>query len=164
MYTLQQKLKRRKPTGLLSHASFSLIVSSHHIPLLCCHGPSTVREQHSCRDNKPLHNIARLPGLMHFLAHHVQGHVATQSHAREHAIPPRARQLSTAPPTRFLLRATRLALLLNFLFISSYAVCRHDRLRPLSTRIQLVRQSMATRNASHQPSPPIFLQSRCGSF
>ena len=27
------------------HASFPLIISSHHIPLLCCHGPSTVRRE-----------------------------------------------------------------------------------------------------------------------
>ena len=35
-------------------ASFPLTVSSHHIPFLCCHGPSTVRGEHSCRDSKPL--------------------------------------------------------------------------------------------------------------
>ena len=36
------------------HASFPLIVSSHHIPLLSSHGPSTVRGGGSCRDSRPL--------------------------------------------------------------------------------------------------------------
>ena len=29
------------------HACFPLVASSHHTPLLCCHGPSTVRGEHS---------------------------------------------------------------------------------------------------------------------
>ena len=53
-----QKLKGRTPTGPLNHqdlgASFPLIVSSHHNPLLSCHGPSKVRGEHSCRDSRPL--------------------------------------------------------------------------------------------------------------
>ena len=43
-----------------SHASCSLSVSSHHIPLLSCHGPSTVRGEHSGRDSRPLGSITQL--------------------------------------------------------------------------------------------------------
>ena len=46
---------------------------------LVAHVPSS-SEQHSCRDSRSLGSITRLPGLMHFLAQHIQGHVATQSH------------------------------------------------------------------------------------
>ena len=59
VHALHQKLKGRdsnKPaqTTKTCHASFPLVVSSHHIPLLSCHGPSTVRGEHSCRDSRPL--------------------------------------------------------------------------------------------------------------
>ena len=48
------------------HTSFSL-VPSHHNRLLGCHGPFTVRGEHSCRDSRPLGSITQPPGLMHFL-------------------------------------------------------------------------------------------------
>ena len=48
------------------HTSFSLIVSSHHNPLLSCHSPS-VREGISCNDSRPLGSVTQ-PGLVHFLA------------------------------------------------------------------------------------------------
>ena len=35
-------------------ASFPLVVASHQIPLLSCHGASTVRGEHLCRDSRPL--------------------------------------------------------------------------------------------------------------
>ena len=47
-------MHRPAQTTKTCHASFPLIVSSHHIPILCCHGPSTVRGEHSCRDSRPL--------------------------------------------------------------------------------------------------------------
>ena len=53
----------------------STSVSSHHNPLLSCHSPCRVREGISCRDSRSLCTITQLPGLMHFLAQHVQGHV-----------------------------------------------------------------------------------------
>ena len=58
----------------------SASVSSHHNPLLSCHSTSTVREGTSCSDSRPLSSITPLPGLMHFPAQRVQGHVATQRH------------------------------------------------------------------------------------
>ena len=58
----------------------STSVTSHHNPLLCCHSQSTVREGISCRDSRPLSSNTQLPSFMHFLAQHVQDHVATQSH------------------------------------------------------------------------------------
>ena len=45
------------------HTSFSLVVPSHHNPLLSCHGPFTVRGEHPCRDIIPLGSITQLPGL-----------------------------------------------------------------------------------------------------
>ena len=64
------KLKRKIPTGppqttKTCHASFPPTVSSHHVPLLCYHGPSTVRGEHSCGDSRPLGNHTPLPGLTH---------------------------------------------------------------------------------------------------
>ena len=90
-----QKLKGRTPTGPLkpprpAALPFRLIVSSHHIPLLSCHGPSTVRGEHSCRDS--LGSITPPPGLMHFLAQHVQGHAAAQGHLRQLPILPGKRR------------------------------------------------------------------------
>ena len=79
------------------HASFSLTVSSHHIPLLGCHSPSTVREKHSCRDSRPLGSITRLPGLMHFVAQHVQGHVAAQCYLSQLPILQENRDHATKP-------------------------------------------------------------------
>ena len=72
------------------HASFSLIVSSHH-------NPSTVRGEHSCRDSGPLGSITPLPGLVRFLAQHVQGHVAAQGHLSQLPILQENRDLVTRP-------------------------------------------------------------------
>ena len=44
--------------------TFLVLHFSHHLCLLSCHSPFTVREQHSCRDNVPLGSIIRLPGLV----------------------------------------------------------------------------------------------------
>ena len=70
---------------------------SHRIPLLCCHRPPTVREQDSCRGHRPLGSVTRLPGLMHFLAQHVQGHAATQCHLCQLRIQQEKRDLVTRP-------------------------------------------------------------------
>ena len=47
---------RPAQTTQTCHASFPLIVSPHHNPLLICHGPSKVRGEHSCRDSRSLHS------------------------------------------------------------------------------------------------------------
>ena len=81
---LSQKSKDPDKPAQLKRARRSRSFSPYFLtttPLLSCHSPCTVREQHSCRDSRPLGSITRLPGLMHFLAQHVQGHVATQSHS-----------------------------------------------------------------------------------
>ena len=92
MYTPQQKLKGRIPTSPLSpprpatlpfHLQFPL-TTSLSFPVTA---PSAVREKHSCRDNRPLGSITRLPGLVHFLAQHVQGHVAAQKAAHSSVVP-----------------------------------------------------------------------------
>ena len=54
-------------------------------------------EQLPCRDSGPLGSITRLPGLMHFLAQLVQGHVATQSHLRQLPIVQERGDLVTNP-------------------------------------------------------------------
>ena len=79
------------------HAIFSLAVSSHHLHLLSRQGPSTVREGTSCRGSRPLGCITQQPGLMHFLAQHVQGHVTTQSHLCQLPVLQEKRDLATRP-------------------------------------------------------------------
>ena len=55
VYTQQQNLKGRIPTGPLSPPRPATLPSHLLLPLttslLCCHGPSTVRGEHSCRDS-----------------------------------------------------------------------------------------------------------------
>ena len=69
--TLQQKLKKRRtPTGPLRPRSpatlpFHLLFPLT-IPFLSCHGSSTVRGEHSCRDSRPLGEHTPHPqGLIH---------------------------------------------------------------------------------------------------
>ena len=76
---------------------FTYCFLSHHIPLLICHGPSTCRGEHSCRDNRPLGCVAQLPALMHFLAQHVQGHAASQGHLCQLPILHEKRDLACRP-------------------------------------------------------------------
>ena len=80
----QASLKRRDALIPKRHQVFSLDKTCRRIPtgnpLLCCHNPSTVREGISCRNSRPLGSITQLPGLMHFLAQHVQGHATIQCH------------------------------------------------------------------------------------
>ena len=65
-----------RPATLPFHLSFPLTAS---LPF-CCHGPSSVRGEHSCRDSRPLGLVHPLPGLIHFLTQHVQGHVTSSCH------------------------------------------------------------------------------------
>ena len=75
----------------------STSVSTHHNPLRFCHSPSTARERLSCCDSRPLGSITRRPGLTHFLAQHVQGHVTTQCHLCQLPILQEKRDLATRP-------------------------------------------------------------------
>ena len=68
-----------KPSACRSHSFSSIFLSPHPSPL--CHSPSTVRERLFLAVTKGLlAAAAQLPGLRHFLAQHIQGNAAAQSH------------------------------------------------------------------------------------
>ena len=54
-----------------------------------------MREGISCRDSRPVGSVTHLPGLTHFLAQHVQGHVATRSQLCQLPILQEKRDLAT---------------------------------------------------------------------
>ena len=74
-FPLSDLLSKLQPVAHSPSFSFNF---SHHIPLLHCHSPSTVRERLSLLWHRAsLQRQTQLPGLRHFLAQHIQGMVAT---------------------------------------------------------------------------------------
>ena len=83
--TLQQTLKRGKPTGLLRPQRPATLPFHFLFPLttslsLAATARPPVRGEQSCRDSRPLGSTTPLPCLMDVLAQHVHGHVAAQGH------------------------------------------------------------------------------------